>query len=136
MILSVEIKTGSPNPTIDRTFRAVFEFVDPARRSMAGKRTPRVHRNPVCLAREWQKMLDDGVCKSKAELSRELGVSRARVTQILCLLRLAPELVTHLAALGDPLPSPIITERQLRSIARRSAEEQREQVADMLADQP
>lgn len=35
------------------------------------------------LAREYQSILDSGVVETRAELARHLGVSRARVTQVL-----------------------------------------------------
>lgn len=35
------------------------------------------------LAREYQAILDSGVVRTRAELARHLGVSRARVTQVL-----------------------------------------------------
>ncbi len=41
---------------------------------------------------EYQKMLSTGVAKNKAEIARIEGVSRARVTQILNLINLAPEI--------------------------------------------
>lgn len=71
------------------------------------------YRNPVALAQEWQSMLADGECASRAELARKLWVSRSRVTQVLGLLDLAPQVVAALAALGDPLPKPMVTERGL-----------------------
>jgi hypothetical protein len=46
------------------------------------------YRNPVILAQEWEKALAEGRYASSADLSRRIGVSRARVTQI---LRLAPK---------------------------------------------
>jgi len=52
-------------------------------------------RNPIALAEEWQRWLADGDVRSKADLARTLGVSRARVTQVLDLLRLAPKLSTR-----------------------------------------
>ncbi len=45
-----------------------------------------------------------------------MRISRARVTQILNLLRLATEAVGMVIDLGDPLPAPTVTERQLRQI--------------------
>ena len=39
------------------------------------------------LAREYQSILDSGVVETRAELARHLGVSRARVTQVLNRLR-------------------------------------------------
>ena len=72
------------------------------------------YRNPVFLAREWQKDLSEGKYSSRADLSRKMGVSRARVTQILNLLKLPEEIVEKVCAMGDPLPKPIITEHSLR----------------------
>jgi len=51
---------------------------------------------------------------SGANLARRLGISRARISQVLRLLDLTPEAVETIAALGDPLPMPIVTERSLR----------------------
>ena len=41
---------------------------------------PKLNRNPLVLAQEWQQRLDGGEVTSRAELARQLGVSRARVT--------------------------------------------------------
>src|SRR5437667_2369224 len=83
------------------------------------------YRNPIALARAWHRALGDGECPSRADLARQLGVSRARVTQVLGLLSLAPEVLDAIAALGDPLPRPIVTERLLRPLLKLPASEQR-----------
>jgi hypothetical protein len=77
------------------------------------------------VAQEWQSMLGTGECASRADLARRLGVTRARVTQVLGLLELTPEVVEALAALGDPLSRPIVTERGLRSSLNLPASEQK-----------
>ena len=46
---------------------------------------------PVALAQEWQQSLQSGGVASKAELARQLGVTRDHVTQALGLLLLASE---------------------------------------------
>jgi hypothetical protein len=69
-------------------------------------------------------MLASGECATRADLACRLGVSRARVTQVLGLLALAPEVLHGLAAFGDPLPKPIVTERRLRLVLRLPANEQ------------
>jgi hypothetical protein len=94
----------------------------------------RRYRNPIALAREWQGMLATGECASRAELARRLGVSRPRVTQVLGVLDLAPDVLEALAALGDPLPRPIVTEHGLRSIRRRPAAEQRHALRRMVEE--
>ena len=43
----------------------------------------RVKPDPLSRARYYQSLLDGGVAKNRADLARYLGVSRARVTQVL-----------------------------------------------------
>jgi hypothetical protein len=56
------------------------------------------YRNPIFLAREWQKGLLEGKYGSRSDLSQKLGVSRARVTQILNLLKLPAEMTHQIVA--------------------------------------
>ena len=70
-------------------------------------------------------MLLEGKCASRADLARKLGVTRARVTQVLGLLELTPEVVEALSGLGDPLPEPLVTERGLRSLLGLPSKEQK-----------
>ena len=44
---------------------------------------PKERRDPLKLARYYQSLLDSGKFESRAALARYLGVSRARVTQVL-----------------------------------------------------
>jgi hypothetical protein len=74
------------------------------------------YRNPIYLARQWKTDLAEGKYCSQADLSRKIGVSRARVTQILNLLKLPSDVIEKVSALGDPLPKPIVTERSLRTL--------------------
>jgi len=78
------------------------------------------------LAKEYKKMIDNGQVKNQAELARKLGISRARVTQILRLLKLDSFVIQELEKLGDPLKSKIITERMLRPYVNKSFREQKE----------
>ncbi len=49
-------------------------------------------RDPLALARFYQSVLDSGIVENRAALARHLGVSRARVTQVLRRLnRVDPE---------------------------------------------
>jgi hypothetical protein len=66
-------------------------------------RQGKLRRNPVALAREWQSLLDSGQVPSRAALARELGISRAHVTQVLDVLRLSHEQQQEVLALGDPI---------------------------------
>ncbi len=71
-------------------------------------------------------------CASRADLARQLGVTRARVTQMLGLLDLTPEVLEAMAALGDPLPKPIVTGRGLRSLLSLPATEQKHIDGDII----
>jgi DNA repair protein RadC len=70
-------------------------------------------------------MLDSGEVKNQAELARIKGISRAKVTQILNLLKLDSLIIQELEKLGDPLKSKIITERMLRPYVNKSPQEQK-----------
>jgi len=66
-----------------------------------------------------------GEVKTQAELARIKGISRARVTQILNLLKLDSLIIQELEKLGDPLKSKIITEQMLRPYVNKSPQEQK-----------
>ena len=78
-------------------------------KAQAGEKVPRVARL-LALAHKFQGMLDHGEVESMAELARLGRVSRARITQIMDLLMLAPDiqeeilLRTGLVTLQDLLP--------------------------------
>jgi hypothetical protein len=126
------VGAGSPSWTKGRTFRVVFEFLDSEEEKGVQPKPLRIYRNPIFIARKWKKALEDGIYTSQADLARKVGISRARVTQILRLLKLAPEVQKVVAALGDPLPSPIITERRLRSVINLPVKEQKGKVEEIL----
>ena len=69
-------------------------------------------------------MIEDGTVGSRAELARHLGVSRARVTQVLQLLTLSPSVIDATVQLGDPLSERIVSQRSLRSLAGMERDQQ------------
>ena len=71
-------------------------------------------------------MIDSGEVKNQAELARLKGISRARITQILNLLKLNSLIIQELEKFGDPLESKIISERMLRPYVNKSFREQKE----------
>ena len=80
-------------------------------------RTPRV----VELLRkaiEWQALLESGEAANQAEIARRDGSTRARVTQVMGMLRLTPEIQQHILSMPDMVRRPAITERALRPIAK------------------
>lgn len=80
-------------------------------------RVPRVARM-LALAHHWKGLIRSGVVKDQAALAALVGVTRARVTQVMGLLYLAPDIQD--ALLDRPSPHPGgggIHERHLRAIA-------------------
>jgi hypothetical protein len=127
------VKVGSPNGSIHRTFRVTFEMpVVPFNHNLI-KIGKRQYRNPIYLAWEWRRVLDESRYSSPAALARNLKVSRARVTQILNLLQLSPEVINIVASFGDPLQLPTITERRLRPLISLSVEQQKAQVKAIIS---
>jgi hypothetical protein len=94
------------------------------RKAPKAPRTPRV----VELLRkaiEWQALIESGEASNQAAVARREGITRARVTQVMGMLRLAPEIQVRVLSLPDMVRRPAITERALRPIAQ--LEDPREQ---------
>ena len=72
-------------------------------------------QNPLRLASKYQTLLDNG--KTKADIARTMGISRARVTQVMSLLKLHPEIQDYLNNTKHSLDAKPLTERKLRDIA-------------------
>ena len=122
----------SPNCSIGRTFRIAFDFVRRPQRRAKAARKWKQYRNPVALALEWQSQLDGDGHGSRSRLARKLGVSRARVSQVLSLLKLSPTAKRLCIQLDDPAPVRVVNERKLRSLADLSPEQQVNMISDWL----
>ena len=86
-------------------------------------RPPREPRTPPVVetlrkALEWRQELDSGAVARQADIARREGVSRARVTQVLMLLRLAPDIQESILGLDGQMDPPRLAEHLLRPIAR------------------
>jgi hypothetical protein len=63
---------------------------------------------------EWQTLLESGKAVNQADIARQEGITRARVTQIMGLLRLAPEIQERILSMPDGVGRASLTERMLR----------------------
>jgi len=109
--------SGSPTSLRLRTYVwAWFKLPQPASRRDRSESIQKTRRNPVALALDWQQRLDSSEFASRAELARQLGVTRAHVTQVLSLLHLAPEAISLILSLGDPIKGKGIGIHTLRSL--------------------
>lgn len=94
-----------------------FAATPPAPKPAPVRRPAHVARQ-LALAHHLQRAIDNGAVADRAAVARNLGLTRARVTQLLDLLLLAPDLqlaVLEMEAIDGVEPS---SERPLRRIAR------------------
>lgn len=81
-------------------------------------RVPRISKL-MALAIRYEQMLNDGVVQSQTELAELLHVSQPRITQIMNLLHLAPEIQEELLCLvGVGAGRFWATERDLREVVQ------------------
>ena len=116
---------GSPTRPTLRTFAwACFKLPQPASRRNPSESIRQERRNPVALALDWQQHLDSSEFTCRAELARQLGITRAHVTQVLSLLHLAPEVRSLILSLGDPIKENGLGISTLRSLLHLLVDEQ------------
>jgi len=65
---------------------------------------------------EWQRQLDTGEVRNQGEIARQEGITRARVTQVLGMPRLAPEIQEKILTVPAAVHCRSVTERMLRTI--------------------
>jgi hypothetical protein len=78
-------------------------------------------------ALEWRRQLDAGEVANQAAIARREGVTRARVTQVLMLVHLAPAIQEYVLNLPKNTSHEGISERRLRPITH--AESHHEQIS-------
>jgi hypothetical protein len=129
----VEISLG-PNPTFQNSrvaalvrkvpLERVVNAVPPSRRREAGRRRPGERAGPLRIvetlrkAIEWRRQLDVGEVANQAAIARREGITRARVTQILSLLRLPFGVRDRILALQGGPRQPGLSEHALRGFLR------------------
>ena len=135
---TVEIALG-PKGAFENTNIGILTRRVPADRVVSavaprrGKpKPPKDSRTPQVVellrkAIEWQGLLESGEAANQAGIARREGITRARVTQVMGMLRLAPEIQEHVLSMPDMVRRPAITERRLRPIVQ--IEERKEQLA-------
>ena len=73
-----------PGLVSHRTLRFSFKCHLPSLLQLRHReRNHRISRGTDEVVAEWQRLLDEGVVKNRAELARRVGVSRARITRAL-----------------------------------------------------
>jgi len=129
--ITVEADVHFSNGHKGRKRAAVGEKPAPA--TVLDGTVPRLSRL-MALAIRFDRLLRDGVVKDYAELARLGQVTRARLTQIMNLLNLAPDIQEDILFL-PPVAGEraVICERQLRAVAKAADwRKQRNTWADLL----
>jgi hypothetical protein len=65
---------------------------------------------------EWDALLESGKITSQAKIARKEGITRARVTHIMGLLRLVPQIKEQIQSIPDGVHHSLLTERMPRPI--------------------
>lgn len=126
---AVQVALG-PNPTFPAGHVGTLKRRVPSDRVVTGARPrrgkpkpPREPKTPgaVAMLRKaiaWRAILDAGQAANQADIARREGVTRARVTQVMGLLRLVPEIHEHIFSMPKTIQRPALTELALRPVAR------------------
>jgi len=115
----------------------VISAIPPRRGKPKPPKAPRRPRVVELLRKaiEWQALLASGGASNQAAIACREGITRARVTQVMGLLRLAPEIQQQVLSLRDMVRRPAITEQALRPIAQiESPKEQLARFREVIAD--
>ena len=96
----------------------VVNTVGPVRQNPKPAREPKPPRVVELLRKavEWKTLIESGKIATQAEIAHKEGITRARVTQIMGMLRLTPEIQEQIRALPDTFGPSNVSERNLRPI--------------------
>ena len=96
-------------------------FVGEAVQKKKSTRRPAKVAQMLAMAHHLQSKIDQGEIKDRAELARRLGITRARVTQILDMTLLAPAIQKEVLFMEAVDRREPMSERDLHQFARRPA---------------
>lgn len=88
----------------------------PNKRASAHENLPRITRL-LALAHRWNNLIEQGIVADYSEIAARMGLSRARVTQIMDLLYLAPEIQESILTDPDEVIQDL-PERAIRCIIK------------------
>ncbi|MEW5692798.1 MAG: hypothetical protein AB1765_05835 [Candidatus Hydrogenedentota bacterium] len=76
----------------------------------------KVYECPLLEARRYENLFKAPFIKTQSDIAREMGITRARVSQIMALLKLAPEIQKALLSLQEQKTIRFFSERRLRPL--------------------
>ena len=98
----------------------VVDALPPLQGNLKPPKVPRTPRVVELLRKaiEWQILLESGEIVNKADIAQQEGITRARVPQVMGVLRLAPENQERILSMPDGDGRPSLTERMLHPMER------------------
>jgi len=116
-------ETIKPNQQNTISIKGKLSIIRPKPKGSVAKATNPCKRpsrlaKMLALAHKMQELIDSGKVPDRATLARRLGFSRARVTQLLDLLLLAPDIQEEIVMLEIPAGNKTITEHETRKVLR------------------
>jgi DNA-directed RNA polymerase sigma subunit (sigma70/sigma32) len=76
----------------------------------------KIYESPLAEAKRYQNLLNDPLINNQSDIARDLGITRARVSQVMSLLRLAPEIQKTLLGFEDQKMIKFFSEYRLRPL--------------------
>lgn len=96
----------------------VVSAAPPRRGKLKPPKEPKTPRVVELLRKaiEWQTLLESGRIASQADIARRKGITRARVSQVMRMLRLAPQIQEQILTMSHGICRPSISGRLLRPV--------------------
>ena len=76
----------------------------------------KIYESPLVEAKRYRNLLNNPLINNQSDIARDLGVTRARVSQVMSLLKLAPEIQKTLLDFGDQKMIKFFSEWRLRPL--------------------
>jgi hypothetical protein len=70
------------------------------------------------LAEEFQRLLESGEASTRTSIASRYGLTKARVTQLMDMLLLHPDILDYVRNLPAGTPERLVTERTLRALVK------------------
>jgi DNA-directed RNA polymerase sigma subunit (sigma70/sigma32) len=74
----------------------------------------KIYKSPLMKAKRYQNLLNYPLINNQSDIARDLGITRARVSQVMSLLKLAPKIQKTLLDFKDQKMIRYFTEHRLR----------------------
>jgi len=78
--------------------------------------TEKIYECPLVEAKRYRNLLNDSLINNQSDIARDLRITRARVSQVMSLLKLAPEIQETLLGFNDQKMIKFFSEYRLKPL--------------------